>query len=159
MSDMSLGTECVRLLSVPPRGKKEYKLYDPKRCPLSMAFSSSSFACLSFVQNYFDFVGLVLISTVNTWVQYQRLGLKRITPSNFPAVRSDGDLAHHLCRETRERKPNAIKNVWRMAQAKGPGKVITLANGKRLGHFITLRGRLIPSPFTNNCFHPNSTPR
>ncbi|KAF9792106.1 pyridoxal phosphate-dependent transferase [Thelephora terrestris] len=94
-----------------------------------MALSSPSLAYLSFVQGYFDFVGLILTSIVTAWAQYQRLGLKRITHNDFPAITPDGDLSHHLCRETRERKPNAIKNVWRMAQAKGPGKVITLANG------------------------------
>lgn len=94
-----------------------------------MALSSLPLASLSIFQGYFDFVGLILTSIVAAWLQYQRLGLKRITPNNFPAITPDGDLSHHLCRETRERKPNAIKNVWRMAQAKGPGKVITLANG------------------------------
>ena len=94
-----------------------------------MAFSSPSLAYLSILQGYFDFVGLVLASILGAWIQYQRLNLKRITPNNSPAVRHDGDLSHHLCRETRERKPNAIKNVWRMTKAKGPGNVITLANG------------------------------
>lgn len=94
-----------------------------------MAFSTPSLACLSFVQGYLDFVKLVFSSLINPWAHLQRLGLKRITTIG-PVVRNNGDLTHHLCRETRERKPNAIKNVWRMAQAKGPGKVITLANGK-----------------------------
>jgi hypothetical protein len=96
-----------------------------------MALSSPPLAYLSLVQGYFDFVGLIFASIITAWIQYQRLGLKRITPNSLPTIRSDDepDLSHHLCRETRERKPNAIKNVWRMAQAKGPGKVITLANG------------------------------
>ena len=96
-----------------------------------MALFPPSFACLSFVQAYFEAVKLTFASIIATYLQYQRVGLRRITP-NAPTVRKDGDLSHHLCRETRERKPNAIKNVWRMAQAKGPGKVITLANGKLL---------------------------
>jgi len=94
-----------------------------------MALFSPSFACLSFVEAYFEAVKLAFASIIATYLQYQRVGLRRIAP-NGPGVRKDGDLSHHLCRETRERKPNAIKNVWRMAQAKGPGKVITLANGK-----------------------------
>lgn len=93
-----------------------------------MAFFSSSFTCFSLVQAYFTSFKLVFASiAAGTYLQYQR----RITAA-APDVRSDGDLSHHLCQETRERKPNAIKNVWRMAQAKGPGKVITLANGKLL---------------------------
>lgn len=119
---VSLGAESLLLL-------KKYKFCAAKRYPLPMALSSPSLAYLSIVQGYFDFVGLVLASIVGVWVRYHRLGLKRITPVDFPAVRTNGDLSHHLCRETRERKPNAIKNVWRMAQAKGPGKVVTLANG------------------------------
>lgn len=109
-----------------------------------MALFPSSFACLSFVQAYFDAVKLVFTSVVGAYTQYPRAGLKRITPSD---VRNDGDLSHHLCQETRERKPNAIKNVWRMAQAKGPGKVITLANGKLSSPLVHRRSdRLISFP-------------
>jgi hypothetical protein len=100
-----------------------------------MALSSLSLACLPFVQGYLDALKLIFASIVGAYVQCQRAGLKRIT-SNGPGVRNDGDLSHHLCRETRERKPNAIKNVWRMTQAKGPGKVITLANGRLLRPFV-----------------------
>ena len=97
-----------------------------------MALSLLLLAYLSILQGYFDFVELIFASIVGTWAQYQRLSLKWITPNlNNPSVTDlrDIDLSHHLCQETRERKPNAIKNVWRMAQAKGPGNVITLANG------------------------------
>ena len=95
-----------------------------------MALSSPPRACLSLIQAFFRYLKTVLFSII----RYRRFGPKRITTTNDADARKTGDLSHHLCRETRERKPNAIKNVWRMAQAKGPGKVITLANGKQLPH-------------------------
>lgn len=96
-----------------------------------MALLTPSFACFSFVQVYFNYAKFFFTSIAKAYVRFPLFGLKRITPNGEEAqeVRKDPDLSHHLCRETRERKPNAIKNVWRMAQAKGPGKVITLANG------------------------------
>ena len=96
-----------------------------------MALSFPSLAYLSFVQAYFGYLRFIFFSVANAYVRYQRTGLKR-TATDGPNVRKAGDLSHHLCRETRERKPNAIKNVWRMARAKGPGKIITLANGELL---------------------------
>lgn len=104
-----------------------------------MALFSPSFASFSFVwQGYSDFVKLIFSSVANT-IGYQRTGPKRITARQD--ARNDGDLSHHLCQETRERKPNAIKNVWRMAQARGPGKVITLANGNLSRPFVSQLGR------------------
>jgi len=110
-----------------------------------MALLSPSFACFSFLQVYFNYVKFVFYSIAQTYFQFPRFGLKRITASG-PDARKDGDLSHHLCRETRERKPNAIKNVWRMAQAKGPGKVITLANGK-----LSCACVLSPAMMANRC--------
>ena len=98
-----------------------------------MALLSPSFACFSFFQGCFNYAKFIFYSIAHAYVRFPRFGLKRITAS-APDAPKDGDLSHHLCRETRERKPNAIKNVWRMAQAKGPGKVITLANGKLAFH-------------------------
>lgn len=95
--------------------------------------SGSAFnACLIFIHSYLELLqgALTILLLGRTHVISQPIKEKKdFKELILPIPRPFDDLSHHLSRDARERVPNAIKNVWRMAQARGPGKIITLANG------------------------------
>lgn len=99
-------------------------------------------ACLVFIQSYLGLIQgvLSLIFLGRTHIISQPIKEKEFQKFIQPIPRTPGDLSHHLSLDARQRVPNAIKNVWRMAQARGPGKIITLANGMWVyaQHFVCI---------------------
>jgi hypothetical protein len=91
-------------------------------------------ACLLFFQSQVHLLhsvlALLFIRLRTTHLISEPINDKEFKDFPLPIPRHPNDLSHHLARDALERVPNKIKDVWRMAQAKGPGKVITLANGK-----------------------------